>query len=302
MFGFVTANIVDLSDEEKSRYQALYCGLCHEIKTLHGQRARFCLSYDLTFLIMLLGSLYEPPERETTERCPAHPVRAQRCLATAYTAYAADMAIALAYYKCLDDWNDEGKVSARQANRLLEKPYRAVRERWPRQCAAIDAGMAAVSAAERDEHAGPDEAAQRFGEVMGAIFVLDENDFWAPALWRLGAELGRFIYFMDAAVDLDEDIEHDRYNPFRLLDMDAEAMRTALENLAGGAAGVFETLPLERDLHAMRSVVYAGVWQQFYAKYGDGTPDAGDAERAASEGDRRAADIKHDAPSAKDDR
>lgn len=302
MFGFVTANIVDLSDEEKSRYQAMYCGLCHAIKRAHGQRARFCLSYDLTFLIQLLGSLYEPPEETGAERCPAHPVRSQTVITTKFSPYAADLAVALAYYKCLDDVADEGKASARGASRLLEKPYRAARERLPRQCAAIEEGMAAVNEAERDPAAGPDKAGMLFGALMGEAFVYDADDVWAPSLWRLGAELGRFIYFMDAAVDLDDDIAHDRYNPFKTLEMDAEAMRALLMNFIGRAAQVFETLPLERDLHTMRSVVYAGVWQQFYAKYG-GSPQSDRPDRTGSampEGAHRA-DVRIDeTPSAKE--
>ena len=284
MFGFVTANIVDLSDEEKERYQAMYCGLCHALRVRHGNLARFALSYDLTFLIMLLGSLYEPAESRSEARCPAHPLKAQPTIATDHSLYAADMAVALAYYKCLDDWNDEGKSTARYMNRILERSYRAVREMWQRQCEAIDAGMAAVAAAERDPNVGPDEAGRRFGEIMGEIFVYDANDFWAPSLWRLGAELGCFIYFMDAAVDLDDDIAHDTYNPFKRLDLDAETIRLLLQDLAGRAAETFETLPLERDLHTMRSVIYAGVWQQFYAKYGDGA-NAGEPDGSAKAGE-----------------
>ena len=33
----------------------------------------------------------------------------------------------------------------------------------------------------------------------------------------------------------------------------------------GEATTAFEKLPLEQDLHLLRSVVYAGVWQKYYA-------------------------------------
>lgn len=54
MFGFVQANLADLSQEEKERYQGAYCGLCKTIGQRHGHIARLGLSYDLTFLSLLL--------------------------------------------------------------------------------------------------------------------------------------------------------------------------------------------------------------------------------------------------------
>ncbi len=58
MFGYVTANVKDLSPEELKTYRGLYCGLC---RTLMGEARRFkpCLfTYDMTFLILVLSSLY----------------------------------------------------------------------------------------------------------------------------------------------------------------------------------------------------------------------------------------------------
>lgn len=38
MFGFIRANIKDLSEESKARYKAAYCGLCHVL----GEKYGFC--------------------------------------------------------------------------------------------------------------------------------------------------------------------------------------------------------------------------------------------------------------------
>ena len=73
MFGYVQANIADLSEEEKQRYRAAYCGLCHTLGERHGVASRLSLSYDLTFLTLLLSSLYEPEERSGQCRCVVHP-------------------------------------------------------------------------------------------------------------------------------------------------------------------------------------------------------------------------------------
>ena len=47
MFGFVTADLSLLSDEQRRRYKSFYCGLCLSLKQRHGSLARFTLTYDL---------------------------------------------------------------------------------------------------------------------------------------------------------------------------------------------------------------------------------------------------------------
>ena len=63
MFGYLVAAAEVLDEEQKKRYKACYCGLCRSLKERHGQLSRLTLNYDLTFLVLLLSSLYEPPEQ-----------------------------------------------------------------------------------------------------------------------------------------------------------------------------------------------------------------------------------------------
>ena len=75
MFGYVTVNQDELKIKEWKRYRAYYCGLCHALKETAGQKARLTLSYDMTFLTMLLDDLYDC-EQDTGEcRCIAHPIK-----------------------------------------------------------------------------------------------------------------------------------------------------------------------------------------------------------------------------------
>lgn len=75
MFGHIQANLADLTEDQKRRYQAAYCGLCRTIGKRHGQLAWMGLSYDLTFLSLLLSSLYEPEENDIYCRCAIHPCK-----------------------------------------------------------------------------------------------------------------------------------------------------------------------------------------------------------------------------------
>lgn len=266
MFGYIVANIEDLSAEEKARYRAVYCGLCREIGQRCGQRSRATLAYDMAFLILLYGSLYEPEEHQGEERCPAHPVKTHEYACNAYTGYAADITVALAYHKCLDNWVDDRSVPSRAYAAALEKPYRAVKKRLPRQCGVIERELSTIRQLELAEDTQPDAAANRFGILMGELFVY-EQDRWADDLRRLGARLGRFIYLMDAACDYEQDVKSGSYNPLISLECKPLDVEEALAFMIGGACEVFEKLPLDQDIHLLRSVLYAGVWQKYNVEY-----------------------------------
>ncbi len=85
MMGFVLPSLESLGEEEKVRYHAVYCGVCRSIRARYGQRCRLTVSYDMTFLAMVLGSLYEPEERQSEKRCPAHPVQRQQVTQSEFT-------------------------------------------------------------------------------------------------------------------------------------------------------------------------------------------------------------------------
>lgn len=272
MFGYIVPSLENVQADERARYEAAYCGLCRALGDRCGQRCRLALSYDMTFLALLLGSLYEPQERAGQGRCLVHPAKPRPFARAECTDYAADMSVALAYHKCLDDWNDDRSLRGRAAATALAGPYRAVKRRHPRVCEAIEANMAVIGALERAAAAGtasaaedPDAAANRFGALMGEVFAW-RDDFWADDLRRFGARLGKFVYVMDAAVDFDDDRRSGSYNPLVALGASPEDMKEDLEMLASGAAEAFERLPLERDLHLLRSVLYAGMWQRFLAR------------------------------------
>ena len=261
MFGYIAANLHDLDEAEQQRYRAAYCGLCHALKERFGQAGRFSLTYDMAFLTLLLGSLYEPQEQAGRERCVAHPMKPPDYLTTRFTDYAADLSVALAYHKCLDDWNDDRSVRARAYAGMLERAYGDVKQRLPRQCAAIEDGLADIARIEQTPDAPPDAAANRFGALLGELFVCDE-DIWSDTLRQFGGQLGRFIYFMDAACDLERDRRSGSYNPLSSFEMEKEDIDTVLTTFAGRATAHFEKLPLEQDLHLLRSVLYSGIWQK----------------------------------------
>lgn len=265
MFGYIIASVDSLSDGQKERYRACYCGLCRALKQRHGGLSRLTLNFDMTFLVMLLSSMYEPPETTRSKRCFVHPVRERASWSSRFTDYAADMNVALAYYNCLDDWQD-GKNPVRLTEaKMLRSGFERAAQQWPRQCAAISACIEELSVIEKSGDNDPDAAANCFGRLMGELFVYYE-DSWAGQFRIFGQALGRFIYMMDACVDLESDIRHKRYNPFIAMggeNLTEQEKRSILTMLIGECAAEFEKLPLIQDVEIMRSILYSGVWMQY---------------------------------------
>jgi len=73
MFGYVTIDKMELKFKEYYSYKGYYCGLCKCLKTKYSNKSRLTLNYDMTFLILLLSSLYEPENIICSERCVVHP-------------------------------------------------------------------------------------------------------------------------------------------------------------------------------------------------------------------------------------
>ena len=264
MFGYVTANIKDLTKEQRLRYNAVYCGICRRIRSNASQTARLGLSYDMAFLALLLMSLYEPEETSGDRACMIHPFRKRSWVDNEYIGYGADMNVALAFFKAGDDIADDGKLSARVMAGVFGKSLPGIREKYPRQCAAMEDCIRELTALEQANCDNPDLPAGCFGRLMGEILVYRE-DYWAPTLRELGQALGRFIYLLDAMADYRRDNKKGKYNPFLAMGagQDLAKWEAWLVLEMARCTEYFEKLPLVQDKPLLDSILYSGVWMEF---------------------------------------
>ncbi len=264
MFGYVMANGSELDKDQKKRYGAVYCGICRQLRDSASNTARLSLSYDMAFLALLLMSLYEPEETGGKNACKLHPVSKRPWVDNAYIRYAADMNVALAYYNCMDDYADEGKVTSRLMAGVLEKSLPRIREQYPRQCAAMEECLGQLRALEKDGCENPDAPAGCFGALMAQLLVYRE-DMWSQTLRNMGMALGRYIYLADAAVDYRRDKRKKQYNPFLAMGMgeDWEAWEQYLVLAMGRCTDAYERLPLVQDKKLLDNILYSGVWVEY---------------------------------------
>jgi len=273
VFGFVSANLERLSPEAAERYQAGYCGLCHALGSRHGDAARLTVNYDMTFLALYLAAVYDEPGERGTERCVVHPFKAHEYLGGRIADYAADMNVLLAYHDAMDGWNDDRDALGLARAKLLEKEYRRVEAAYPRQSRAVGDRMAELAAIEKRGEPNPDLPARRFGELMGEIFVMDDegdderSGAVAAGLRDFGRALGAFVYIMDACVDLERDLRSESYNP--MVATPSDQFDDILDVLMAGCVRAHERLvalvPAMRDRDLIENILYSGVWTRYEA-------------------------------------
>lgn len=264
MFGYVTANLRELTKEQQKRYGSVYCGICRRIREQAGNLARLGLSYDMAFLSLLLMSLYEPEEQSRSESCVLHPLAKRPWVDNEFIRYGADMNVALSYFNCLDDWQDDGKRTAKAMAGRMGKHLPQIERRYPRQCAAIRESIQKLGELEKANCPNPDETAGAFGALLGELFVWQE-DLWSRDLRSLGDALGRFIYLLDAVQDYDKDKKKGKYNPFLAAGSgkNPQKWEEYLVLTMARCTAAFEKLPLVQDKAILDNILYSGVWVSY---------------------------------------
>lgn len=265
MFGYVTIYKPELKMKDFYKYKAYYCGLCKTLKDKYGSFGQMTLTYDMTFLIILLSSLYESNTTHEVHRCIVHPVKKHDTLTSEITAYAADMNLVLSYYHLLDDWQDDKSIAGLTGTKLLNKKFQKICNMYPRQCLAIKTSLNQLKEYERKNDQNIDLVSRCFGELMAELFVYKE-DIWESTLRKFGFFLGKYIYIIDAYEDLEEDIKKDRYNPLKTI-CEKESYEWECKNILNimiaECTSEFEKLPCLLDSDILRNILYEGVWTKY---------------------------------------
>ena len=285
MFGYVVVNKSELKFKEFDQYRRYYCGLCQRLKKRYGRKGQIALSYDMTFLVLLLSGLCEPECVSGKKRCMAHPWKKQEFLYNSCTDYAADMTVLLTYYKCIDDFKDEKKWFRKLYAAGLEKKIKLLKETYGNKIEKIETAMAEFSRIEEEyakklssggngEYADTaclDALMDAFGQVLSQFFSFvpsRKDELWLENLEKIGYDIGRFIYLLDAYDDLEQDGKKGCFNPLLFSQLTGEAfgdwIEDVLRSIIAQATREFERLPIIEDVEILRNILYSGIWTRFY--------------------------------------
>lgn len=217
MYGYIQPNQDELKIREYAEYRAYYCGLCKCLGEEYGEIARNVLSYDCTFIALLLSGL-AGTDNVQKRRCVYKPLSKPRLTAVAddMLRFAADMDVLLAYYKLDDDWRDDKNPTAACARLALRNAMKKAANRQPEMDRAISCGLKELEELEKANCPELDAPADAFARMMktAGLSMPIENRGDRIALSHTLYHLGRWVYIIDAWDDREKDKKKGSYNPF----------------------------------------------------------------------------------------
>ena len=221
MFGYVRPYKDEMVVREYEQYKAIYCELCRQIGKNFGVSMRFTLSYDCTFYAALALSVSGAQVKAHQGRCMVNPMKKCSFIAAEGDAYkkASALSVLMTYHKLCDNIEDEGffkRSAAKISLFFIKRKARKAAEMYPFMAESAEKAMKAQTEAENDENSSIDRCSEPFAVMLGEILreLGGCDEMQSMALEQLGYFLGRWIYIMDAADDLTEDLREESFNPF----------------------------------------------------------------------------------------
>lgn len=260
---------------EFDSYQAVYCGLCHQLGKSFGPFSKLTLSYDFTFVAMLASGLKKDPPCYQKCRCIANPLKKKTCvIAQEDFHFVACCAMSMIYYKVKDNIQDHKGIRKLPYYLLLPFAHSA-RKRCQKAFPAVDNAFSEMMDQQKqvEEKASRsiDEAAEPTAHALSVMLeTLSEDPMEKRILSRMGYLLGRWVYLLDALDDLEEDFKRGGYNPF-LLKFDVSALTEEEKNKiidygigvlninVAELAAAYELLSLHSYQGVMENIIYLGL-------------------------------------------
>lgn len=223
MFGYVRPYKPELLVKEYQAYKSVYCGLCKNLGREFGFLSRLFLSYDATFLALLsisINSVKNPTLSFHCKSCTVNPLKKClfcECQDESFSLSAA-VSIIMTYYKIKDDIHDSScfkKLLPYSFIPLISKAYNSAKKKYPEVESVISDFNKEQNYIENQKNVGIDLSAKPTADALAKILpMLASNTDDKRILSQLGFFLGRWIYLMDAADDIDKDIKSNSFNPF----------------------------------------------------------------------------------------
>ena len=264
MFGYVRVFKDELKVKEYELFKAHYCGLCKTLKKDFGFASRFALSYDLTFLSLLISSLSDNEENVELKSCVANPFKKKPVISpTSSLKYAACANVILTYFKLKDDISDNHSLKSAFALLFMMSAKRKAKKRAPELFEEIEKSMKRLIGLEKSRCAEPDKLSHEFSHLTECIFSfsIENDEKTRRILARMGYLIGRFIYLADAIDDYEKDKKKGSFNV--LLEsgcsISKEELSDSLEFTLSEISSAYNLLEIKKNKSILDNIIYLGL-------------------------------------------
>lgn len=216
MYGTLKPVYNKMDREQRSFFKMYYCGLCSSLGRLGGPIMRMGLSYDITYMYLLLDCGSKSEIQKCF--CPGRIIKKRTCIdSRPLSDYMAAVCVAMIRAKCADNISDnEKQLESRAVLKLTDKEFLKISEGYGDVVDAIQSGLNKIAYLEKNfQNCSHSDIADAFGALVSELFEKAPGISEPEVFSRLGYWLGRWVYIADAALDLTEDIKKNRFNPFK---------------------------------------------------------------------------------------
>ena len=213
MFGYVRADTPYLYIKDDTLYRAMYCGVCKGIADVCGNAARMALSYDITFLSVILHNIKGEDVKIEKQHCLTHCIRSrQMAEVDELTRKLGALNTLLAYYKYTDDIEDGD--GGRFKRLFFKKGFKRAKRKYPEIEKIVRENLVEQSKIEKAKTESIDRAADATAKILSQFSDLVLEDKATAYTRNLFYAVGKWIYLIDALDDYDKDRKKGAYNPF----------------------------------------------------------------------------------------
>ncbi len=219
LLGYVKAFKPEMKIKDYELYRGIYCSLCRALGRLYSPLAQLFLSYDFAFAAVLRLAAGDTDCAFSPKRCPYNPAKkCMICGSKKELDFCAHAVIITVFYKIKDNLHDGGvknKILAALIYPIVSIMHKKAVKLAPEVEEIISKSMALQTETEKKNDVCLDEAAHPSAEALGRIMSLGFNGEKADALYTLGYMIGRIVYVIDGADDLEDDKKNGSFNPFK---------------------------------------------------------------------------------------
>lgn len=213
MFGYVRADQPYLYMKDDVLYKAMYCGVCKGISQTCGQCARMGLSYDVTFLSVILHNIAGVDVKIEKSHCLTHVLRKKPMAEVdELTRKLGAVNTELVYYKYTDDIKDGDKGRGKRL--WFVKGHKRAKAKYPEIDRIIADNLAEQEKVEKSNTGSVDRAADASAKMLAELSDYLLEDKKTEHTYALFYAIGKWIYLIDALDDYDKDLKKGAYNPF----------------------------------------------------------------------------------------
>lgn len=270
MFGYVIPDKNNMYIKDFNVFQAYYCGLCKALSRSGSQLSRLCTNYDTTFYNALLHSLTDTEVKIERKLCLINGKKKPVIVTDDLTRKVADLSVLLVYYNALDDVHD-GKKSRAAVVGVLAARKRAAARRLKEADALMKENFRKLDILEKRNSAQLDLVADCFASLMRDVTrtLIPTDEHIDTFMYNLG----RLVYFFDAADDVEKDAKKGRYNPLiaaygkcdtkaEFLEKNAQELDFLLRSTYNKLVGAYNHMHIVVSEGMLSNTVYLGLNMQ----------------------------------------